>query len=71
VFGIEADYMLSGLIVFVYHVFAILGAFLFFVYWLFYHPSDLQNASVPLFTVLALIMAIWVWLVPHPSQALQ
>ena len=70
-FGIEADYMLSGLIVFAYHALAIVGAFLFFVYWLLYHPNDLQNASVPLFTVLALIMAMWVWLVPHQSHAVQ
>ncbi|KAK6811346.1 hypothetical protein RU639_012790 [Aspergillus parasiticus] len=31
----------------------------FWIYWLNYHPGDLQNASVPSSTVLALIAAFW------------
>ena len=58
-FGIEADYAMSFAVLFVYHLILIFSAFGFWVHWLRYHPGDLQNASVPTFTVLALITAFW------------
>jgi hypothetical protein len=59
-FGIEADYMLSLVILVAYHLTAILPAFAFWSFWLSAHPGDWQNASVPLLTVLALITVFWV-----------
>lgn len=58
-FGIEADCALSFAILFIYHIFFIFSAFGFWIYWLKNHPDDLQNASVPTFTVLSLIGAFW------------
>lgn len=58
-FGIEADYALSFAILFIYHVVFIFSALGFWVYWLRNHPDDLQNASVPTFTVLGLLGAFW------------
>lgn len=58
-FGIEAEYALSFVILFVYHAVLILAAFAFWVYWLKNHPNDLQNASVPIFTVFGLMGAFW------------
>jgi hypothetical protein len=58
-FGIEADYALSFAVLAAYHVIPILAAFGFWVYWMKKHAGDFQNASVPLFTVTALLTAFW------------
>jgi len=58
-FGLEADYMLSLRILAAYHILTIVSAFVFWGYWMARHPGDLQSASVPLMTVLALIMVFW------------
>lgn len=58
-FGIEADYLPSSAFFFLYHAVLILSGFGFWIYWLKEHPGDLQNASVPLFTMFALIAAFW------------
>jgi hypothetical protein len=42
-----------------YHVAVLIPAFSFWVYWLRNHPNDLQNASVPAFTLLGIIGASW------------
>lgn len=59
-FGLEADYMLSLRILAAYHVLTIVPAFAFWAFWLTYHPGDLQNACVPLMTVVALITVFWI-----------
>lgn len=59
-FGLEADYMLSLRILAAYYVLTIVPAFVFWGYWMVRHPGDLQNASVPLMTVLALITVFWI-----------
>ncbi|KAI8623942.1 hypothetical protein F5Y19DRAFT_481082 [Xylariaceae sp. FL1651] len=61
-FGIEADYLPSNVFFFLYHAILILSGFGFWIYWLREHPGDLQNASVPLFTIFALIAAFWAFL---------
>lgn len=58
-FGIEAEYLPSGVLFLIYHTVFILLGFSFWVYWLKQNPGDLQNASVPLFTVLGLIAGFW------------
>jgi hypothetical protein len=58
-FGLEADYSLSFAILFMYHVTVLFPAFSFWIYWLRNHPNDLQNASVPAFTLLGIIGACW------------
>jgi len=61
-FGIEADYLPSSAFFFLYHAVLLLSGFGFWIYWLKEHPGDLQNASVPLFTIFALIAAFWAFL---------
>jgi hypothetical protein len=58
-FGINAAYSISHSRVFVYHFVLILSGFVFWIYWLKTHPSDLQNASVPLFTIIMLLGTFW------------
>ncbi|KAL4947835.1 hypothetical protein BDW69DRAFT_177632 [Aspergillus filifer] len=58
-FGLEADYSLSFAILSAYHVLLIFLAFGFWIYWLKNHPNDLQNASVPVFTVCTLMTTFW------------
>ena len=58
-FGIQANYMLSFARVFTYHIIPILGGFAFWIWWLRHYPSDLQNASVPLFTIGMLLGTSW------------
>ncbi|KAH7096085.1 hypothetical protein FB567DRAFT_48711 [Paraphoma chrysanthemicola] len=58
--GLEADYAVSFAYVAVYHLVPLLGAFSFWIYWLFRYPSDWQNAAVPALTVLALFAVIWI-----------
>ena len=60
-FGVEAGYALSFAMLVIYHVIPIILAFGFWIYWLKNHPDDLQNASVPTFTVLN-VMAVFWWL---------
>jgi hypothetical protein len=68
-FGIEAGYLPSNAFFFLYHTILILSGFGFWVYWLKQHPSDLQNASVPLFTVFGLIAAFWAFLGKEQSAS--
>lgn len=58
-FGIQAGYMPSVAVFFVYHAVLVLAGFGFWIWWLNKHPSDLQNAAVPLFTVGMLITSFW------------
>jgi len=58
-FGLEADYLLSFIVLFMYHHMDLFPAFSFWVYWLRNHPNDLQNAFVPDFTLLGIIGACW------------
>ena len=58
-FGIDAAYGVSSLGMFIYHAICILSGFIFWIYWMRNHPSDLQNASVPLFTIMMLIGTFW------------
>jgi hypothetical protein len=64
-FGIQANYMLSLARMIMYHVIPILSGFAFWVYWLKHHPSDLQNASVPVFTIGMLLGTSWALLGKH------
>ena len=58
-FGLEADYNVSFLYVLIYHMLLIIPAIGFWVFWLLNHPGDLQNASVPFFTVLSITGLFW------------
>ena len=58
-FGLCPVYNISFLAVFTYHILLILPAFGFWVYWLVHNPGDLQNASVPLMTVITIIAGFW------------
>jgi hypothetical protein len=58
-FGIDAAYEISNLGMFTYHSIFILSGFIFWIYWMKTHPSDLQNASVPLFTIIMLLGTFW------------
>ncbi|KAF2130731.1 hypothetical protein P153DRAFT_336557 [Dothidotthia symphoricarpi CBS 119687] len=63
--GLEADYALSFAFLAAYHLVPIFAALGFWVYWLWTHPGDLQNSSVPIFTVLALFAAFWMMFGKH------
>lgn len=58
-FGIEAVYVLSFPIVFVYHSLLLLALFGFWLWWLKHHPDDLQNASVPTMVFLGIVGSFW------------
>ena len=58
-FGLEAEYVISFISVIAYHLLLIVPAFGFWAYWLLQRPGDLQNASVPVFTVIAIITVFW------------
>jgi hypothetical protein len=58
--GMEAGYALSFLYLSIYHLIPIFSGFGFWVYWLISHPGDLQNASVPTLTTVALMAVFWV-----------
>ena len=58
-FGLEADYNVSFLYVLIYHMLLIVPAFGFWIFWLMTNPGNLQNASVPFFTVLSAIGLFW------------
>ncbi|EMD95267.1 hypothetical protein COCC4DRAFT_204965 [Bipolaris maydis ATCC 48331] len=58
-FGVEAGYFPSLAFFLAYHVFLILSGFSFWIYWMAYLPEDLQNASIPLFTIIMLIGTFW------------
>jgi hypothetical protein len=59
-FGLQACYHPSFVKMAIYHLVPILGGAAFWVFWLVKISStDLQNASVPLLTVVALIATYW------------
>lgn len=58
-FGIDAAYVLSSRGLFIYYAISILSGFSFWIYWMKSHPSDLQNALVPLFTIVMLVGTFW------------
>lgn len=57
--GLKAVYVLSFLIVFVYHSLSIVALIGFLIWWLKDHPDDLQNASVLLMAFLAIVASFW------------
>lgn len=59
VWGIQAHYTPKALMVVFYHVIMFVGPLIFFIVWLIRHPGDLQNASVPLVTTVAMAALIW------------
>ena len=68
-FGIEADYVVSFLGVMIYYLVLVLLAFGFWAYWFVQHPGDLQNASVPLFTIVSITTMFWTALAMQNSLA--
>jgi hypothetical protein len=58
--GIEADYALSFFLLSIYHLIPLLSCFAFWIYWQIFHPDDLQTASVPILTTIALMGLFWV-----------
>lgn len=59
-FGIEADYLLSLRFLLVWHLVPLALAFAFWTYWQSsVSPEDLQNASVPTLTMLAVFGVAW------------
>ena len=57
--GLEAKHQISALRVVVYHVLILLLPFAFWAWWQVMYPTDLQNASVPLSVVIALVSLFW------------
>lgn len=59
--GLRAHEEIRGLLVAIYHVGFLVAAFAFMALWLTVlgHPWDLQNASIPLLTVLGLFPLPW------------
>jgi hypothetical protein len=57
--GIQAQHAISALRVVLYHLVIFAGTFGFWAWWLATHPSDLQNAAVPLTTVAMLLSLFW------------
>ena len=58
-FGIEADYMVCFKRLAIYHLLLIIGPVIFWGVWMWKHPGDWQNASVPLLAVIALMTVFW------------
>lgn len=61
--------MLSFVRVSIYHIIPILSGFAFWVYWMKHYPKDLQNASVPLFTICMLLGTSWAILVRYTEAS--
>ena len=57
--GIQAQHVISFIHVLSYHCLILAGTFGFWVWWQVSHPSDLQNAAVPLTTVAVLLSLFW------------
>jgi hypothetical protein len=57
--GLQAHYKPHVLLVFLYHVFFLLGPFAFWGWWQAAHPNDLQNAALPFTVVVTLISLFW------------
>lgn len=57
--GLEARHTISALYVLMYHVLILAGPFGFWAWWAKEHPGDLQNGSVPMAIVLALLSLFW------------
>jgi hypothetical protein len=57
--GIQAQYAISFIHVFIYHMLILAAPTGFWVWWQKRHPDDLQNASTPLATVIVLISLFW------------
>jgi len=57
--GIEACYSMSFVHMTFYHLFIFAGTFGFWIWWLKFHPDDLQNAAVPLTTVAIFLSLFW------------
>jgi hypothetical protein len=58
-YGIEAVYVLSFPIVFIYHTMSILAWSGFWIWWLRDRPNDLQNASIPTMVFLGIVASFW------------
>lgn len=57
--GIEARNSISLVGVFTYHILILAGPFIFWGWWLRYHPGDSQNGSVPITIVTVLLSLFW------------
>ncbi|KAH8727556.1 hypothetical protein GQ44DRAFT_703430 [Phaeosphaeriaceae sp. PMI808] len=57
--GLEADYAISFAYLAMYHLIPLIGALVFWIYWLIRFPGDWQNAAVPVLTVLAMFAVLW------------
>lgn len=59
IWGLHTVHDPSFAYVLAYHLLMLTGPFLFFVLWLRAYPNDLQNASVPVTAVAALLSLFW------------
>jgi hypothetical protein len=59
--GLHAVEFISAVRVVLYHILALLGPLIFWYLWLWYwnHEADLQNASVPFFSMISLLSLFW------------
>jgi hypothetical protein len=57
--GLKAHYTPHFLLVLVYHCLVFVSTFAFWAWWLFVHPDDLQNASVPFMAAVAIVSMFW------------
>jgi hypothetical protein len=57
--GLEARHEISSIYVAFYHLLILALPFSFWGWWQTTHPGDLQNASVPVTVVLAMISLFW------------
>lgn len=57
--GIQAQHAISALRVVLYHLVILASIFGLWVCWMVTHPGDLQNAAVPLATVIMLLSLFW------------
>jgi hypothetical protein len=57
--GLEAQHSISFLRMLIYHLIVLAGPFAFWGWWQSDHPWDLQDASIPLAAVCALLSLFW------------
>jgi hypothetical protein len=58
--GLYAVEVVSFATVVMYHTIILVGPFVFWALWIAKKPKDLQNASVPVLTVLGMLSLFWV-----------
>ena len=57
--GLQARHSISLVHLVFYHVLIFAGTFGFWIWWEIRHPEDLQNAAVPLTTVVVFLSLFW------------